>query len=139
MQRGWIYLWPLPITLFGLTLAGIIKASGGECAGVGNALEASSGVASRILWLLNPWGQIEAITLGHVIIARDSATAERLRAHEHTHVRQYERWGVIFPFAYLAASAIAVFRGGDAYRDNVFEVEAFKAQREKVKNTKPLI
>ena len=128
MQRLWVYLWPLPITLVGLALAGIIKASSGDCRRISNALEASNGAASRLLWLMNPWANIEAITLGHVIIARDVATAERLRAHEHTHVRQYERWGVIFPFAYLAASAIAVLKGGDAYRDNVFEREAFAVQ-----------
>jgi hypothetical protein len=111
--------------VFGLILAGIVKASGGNCKRHGNALEASNGAASRLLWLMNPWGNIEAITLGHVILARDPATAARLRTHEHTHVRQYERWGVVFPFAYLASSAIAVMKGGDAYRDNVFEREAF--------------
>ncbi len=127
-MRLWRYVWPLPITLFGLILAGIVKASGGNCARYGNALEASNGAASRLLWLMNPWANIEAITLGHVILARDTNTAARLRTHEHTHVRQYERWGVIFPFAYLASSAIAVIKGGDAYRDNVFEREAFAVQ-----------
>jgi hypothetical protein len=121
-------LWPLPITIFGLILAAIVKASGGICKRYGNALEASNGEASRLLWLMNPWGNIEAITLGHVILARDTNTAARLRTHEHTHVRQYERWGVIFPFAYLASSAIAMIKGGDAYRDNVFEREAFAVQ-----------
>lgn len=127
-MRLWRYVWPLPITLFGLILAGIVKASGGNCSRHGNALEASNGAASRLLWLMNPWANIEAITLGHVILARDTNTAARLRTHEHTHVRQYERWGVIFPFAYLASSAIAVMKGGDAYRDNVFEREAFAVQ-----------
>ncbi len=122
------YIWPLPITLFGLLLASIVKASGGHCSRYDNALEASNGAAFRLLWLMNPWGHIEAITLGHVILARDSDTAARLRTHEHTHVRQYERWGVIFPFAYLASSAIAMMKGGDAYRDNVFEREAFAVQ-----------
>ena len=127
-MRLWRYVWPFPITLFGLILAGIVKASGGACSRHGNALEASNGAASRLLWLMNPWGNIEAITLGHVILARDTNTAARLRTHEHTHVRQYERWGVIFPFAYFASSAIAVMKGGDAYRDNVFEREAFAVQ-----------
>jgi hypothetical protein len=122
------YLWPFPITMFGLILAGIVKASGGHCSRHSNALEASNGAASRLLWLMNPWAKIEAITLGHVILARNPAVAARLRTHEHTHVRQYERWGVIFPFAYLASSAIAVMKGGDAYRDNVFEREAFAMQ-----------
>ncbi len=129
-MRLWRYLWPLPITLFGLILAGIVKASGGACQRYGNALEASNGAASRLLWLMNPWANIEAITLGHVILARNTDTAARLRTHEHTHVRQYERWGVIFPFAYLTSSAIAVIKGGDAYRDNVFEREAFAVQLE---------
>jgi hypothetical protein len=114
--------------MFGLVLASIVKVSGGACKRYGNALEASNGAASRLLWLMNPWGNIEAITLGHVILVRDTNTAARLRTHEHTHVRQYERWGVIFPFAYLASSAIAVIKGEDAYRDNVFEREAFKVQ-----------
>jgi hypothetical protein len=127
-MRLWRYLWPLPITIFGLILAAIVKASGGICKRHGNALEASNGAASRLLWIMNPWGNIEAITLGHVVLARDPATAARLRTHEHTHVRQYERWGIIFPFAYLASSAIAVIKGGDAYRDNVFEREAFSVQ-----------
>ena len=127
-MRLWRYLWPLPITLFGLILAGIVKVSGGACKRHGNALEASNGAASRLLWLMNPWANIEAITLGHVILARDTDTAARLRTHEHTHVHQYERWGMIFPFAYLASSVIAVIKGGDAYRDNVFEREAFAVQ-----------
>jgi hypothetical protein len=135
-MRLWRYLWPLPITMFGLILAGIVKASGGACLRYGNALEASNGAAFRLLWLMNPWGNIEAITLGHVILARDTNTAARLRTHEHTHVRQYERWGMIFPFAYLASSAIAVIKGGDAYRDNVFEREAFRVQFSERENTK---
>ncbi len=129
-------IWPLPITVFGLMLAGIVQITGGACKRYGNALEASNGAASRLLWLMNPWADIEAITLGHVILARDPATAKRLRIHEHTHVRQYERWGVIFPFAYLASSALAVMKGGDAYRDNVFEREAFEAQFFQRENTK---
>lgn len=74
---------------------------------------------------MNPWMRVEAITLGHVIVARDVETADRMRTHEQVHVRQYERWGMIFPLAYLVASAIAVIRGDCAYRGNAFEREAF--------------
>ena len=88
-----------------------------------------------MLWLMNPWAQIGAITFGHVIIARDATTAATLRTHEQVHVRQYERWGIFFPFAYVAASVIAAIRGGDAYRDNVFEVEAFAAERNAMKRS----
>jgi hypothetical protein len=121
-------IWPAPITLFGALLAACIRATNGRWERHGSTWEASGGLAPRLLWLMNPWGAIEAITLGHVIIARDAPTATRLRTHEQVHVRQYERWGVLFPFAYLVASAIAVLRGGDAYRDNVFEREAFRVQ-----------
>lgn len=122
----WRHLWPLPITLVGAVLAVAVRASGGQIEKHGIAWEASNGAAFRLLWLMNPWGQIGAITFGHVILARNAALAQRLRAHEQVHVRQYERWGVFFPAAYVASSAIAWARGHDPYRDNVFEQEAFR-------------
>jgi hypothetical protein len=124
--RLWAHLWPAPITAVGLGVAGLVRLCGGRCERQGIAFEACGGIAPRLLWLMNPWGGIEAITFGHVVIARDRLTASRLRTHEHVHVRQYERWGIVFPIAYLAASVIAIARGGSAYRDNVFEVEAFR-------------
>jgi hypothetical protein len=132
MQRGIkgdiAFIWALPITLVGFCFAIIIYATGGQIAKHGIAWEASVGRASQLLWLFNPLLNIDAITLGHIIIACDEATATRLRRHEHAHVRQYERWGVLFPLAYLLASALAAIKGGDAYRDNVFEVEARRAE-----------
>jgi hypothetical protein len=41
------------------------------------------------------------------------------------HVRQYERWGPLFVPAYVLCSAVIWSRGGDAYRDNPFEREAY--------------
>lgn len=122
----WRHLWPAPVSFIGALLALIVRGSGGQVKKHGIAWEASNGAAFRLLWLMNPWSPIDAITFGHVILARDARLAARLRAHEHVHVRQYERWGVIFPIAYLCASLIAMARGKDAYRDNVFEVEAFR-------------
>lgn len=121
------HLWAAPVTLFGALLAGLIWLSGGSVSRKGIAWEASGGRAPRLLWLMNPWANIEAITLGHVIVARDVATADRLRAHEQVHVRQYERWGLLFPLVYLGSSASAVIRGECPYRGNVFEREAFSA------------
>jgi hypothetical protein len=128
MTRWWAMLWPAPITLLGAALATLIRATNGRWERHGPAWEASGGLAPRLLRLMNPWGAIEAITLGHIIIARDAPTATRLRTHEQVHVRQYEQWGIVFPFAYLTASVIAVLKGGDAYRDNAFEREAFRVQ-----------
>ena len=124
MKRYIKLIWVLPITLLGLCFSGIICLSGGRISKHGDAWEATGGAASRLLWLFNPWINIEAITLGHIIIARDDVVAACLRSHEHAHVRQYERWGMLFPLAYLLAGALATMRGGDAYRDNAFEVEA---------------
>ena len=39
---------------------------------------------------------------------------------------QYERWGPIFIPAYLSCSAYLWMRNKDAYRDNPFEVEAYR-------------
>jgi len=65
-----------------------------------------------------------AITFGHVIIAIGQEDMERSRAHEQAHVRQYERWGILFFLAYPASSVWQLLRGRKAYRDNCFEVQA---------------
>jgi hypothetical protein len=67
-----------------------------------------------------------AMTLGHVVLCIDVADDTLLR-HELVHVRQYEKLGPLFVPAYLAASLLAVLRGGNAYSDNAFEVEARRA------------
>ena len=59
-----------------------------------------------------------AMTLGHVVLGRDADCLERTRAHERVHVRQTERLGALFPFAYLDSSAWALLRGRHYYRDN---------------------
>ena len=75
-------LWAFPVTLIGLAFAVLIGTSGGILDRRAIAWETHGGCAARILWLMNPWMHIEAITFGRVIIARDAATATRLRAHE---------------------------------------------------------
>jgi hypothetical protein len=67
---------------------------------------------------------IAAITLGHVVLARSAADLARCRLHELVHVRQYERWGPLFPPLYLLASCSALLRGTHPYLDNHFEREA---------------
>ena len=64
------------------------------------------------------------LTFGHVIVGTHAQELERLRAHERVHVRQCERWGPLFLPAYLLAGAWQWVRGGRAYWDNPFEVEA---------------
>jgi len=75
-----------------------------------------------------PGPQLLAITFGHVILGIGAQPLQRLRRHERVHVAQYERWGPLFLLAYPLASLWPWLRGGDAYRDNAFEVQARRAE-----------
>jgi hypothetical protein len=72
-----------------------------------------------------------AATIGQVIVARDARCMAGCRAHEHVHVRQCERWGPLFPFAYIGVGlwvALKTRRFSAYYWDNPFEVEARAAE-----------
>ncbi len=61
-----------------------------------------------------------AITIGRWIFAWRPLDAAEL-AHELEHVRQWQRYGLLFIPRYLRASWRAARAGGDRYRDNAFE------------------
>jgi hypothetical protein len=69
--------------------------------------------------------RFEAITFGHIVLGLDHSVLEMHRAHEHAHVRQYERWGVLFFPLYLGSSLVQLLRGRDPHGRNHFEQEAF--------------
>jgi uncharacterized protein (DUF2062 family) len=123
------YVWAAPTTALGLVvlLTGLWRARLWVVDGV---VEAHG---PALAWLLSHFtpmpGGAAALTLGHVVIARDSWSLESTRAHERVHVRQCELWGPLFVPAYLAASLSATLRGGNFYFDNRFEIEAFHAAR----------
>ena len=123
------YAWAAPTTTLGLVvvLAGLRRA---QLRVVDGVLEAHG---PTLAWLLSHLtlmpGGAAALTLGHVVIARDDWSLESTRAHERVHVRQCEAWGPFFVPAYLTASLSAVLRGRNFYFDNRFEVEAFDAAR----------
>lgn len=119
--RGWRLLWASPNSVIGLVLALAFAAVGARLRTVDGVLEValagrSRGGRSRLPFV--------AITFGHVVLGASPHDLERLRAHEHVHVRQCERWGPLFLPAYLLAGAWQWARGRRAYRDNPFEVEA---------------
>jgi hypothetical protein len=132
VHRPWTligYVWAAPTTAIGLAmmLVGLWRVRVHVVDGV---LEAHG---PALAWLLRhlalmPEGAA-AMTLGHVVIARDAQSLESTRAHERVHVRQCELWGPLFVPAYLAASLWALLRGRDFYFDNWFEVEAFQHER----------
>ncbi len=80
------------------------------------------GCGGALQWVLGPWAA--AVTLGHVILARDAGRLDHWREHERRHVRQYERWGPLFLPAYLLGGAWCLIRGRHPYRDNPFEIDA---------------
>ena len=121
-----VYLWALPTTSVGLLATGLTLMSGGRARWHTGVLEVYGGFSAYLLRKLVPLpGGASAMTLGHVVIARDPASHTRTRAHERIHVRQCERWGPFFIPAYLLASLVLRMRGKDAYYDNPFEREAY--------------
>jgi hypothetical protein len=113
--------WAAPVTLVGLIVAALVAVLGGRVDRVDGVIEAGGGALGR--WMRR-FTRIDAITLGHVVIGTSAAALECWRAHEHAHVRQYERWGALMPLLYAASSLREWRRGRDPYRHNVFEREA---------------
>jgi hypothetical protein len=125
----WRYAWPSPWSALGLVLGAVLCLLGGRMQRVQGTLEISGGALGR--WAgggVGPFG-VTAITLGHVVLGSSPQMLAALRSHEQVHVRQYERWGVLFVPAYLASSAWQLLRGRHVYRDNWFEREAFAQER----------
>jgi hypothetical protein len=122
------YLWASPTTAVGFGFAIAALVTGGRGRLHSGVYEVSGGVVAGFLQhcTLLPNGAA-AMTLGHVVIGRDEACLDYTRQHERVHVRQVERWGPFFLPAYAIASLVAKLRGGDSYRDNVFEREAYGA------------
>ena len=121
------FIWAAPTSALGLLVV-VAGAWRVRLRIVDGVLEAHG---PALAWLLGHATLIgaSALTLGHVVIARDARALDRTRAHERVHVRQCERWGPLFVPAYLIASVIAFVRGRHSYFGNAFEVEAFDATR----------
>lgn len=73
----------------------------------------------KIPWRLFPWG--DAFTLGPIIFIRPNSS-EGLYQHELVHVKQF--WNQ--PFTFWIKYLYYLLKYG--YRDNPFEVEAYKVQ-----------
>ena len=122
-RQAIVRLWAAPATLLGLVVSFPALALGARARLVDGVVEIAGGRLGRLA--AGRRSRFGAITFGHVILGVDHATLARLRAHEHVHVRQYERWGALFFPLYIGSSAVQWLRGRDPYRDNRFEREAF--------------
>jgi hypothetical protein len=124
-SRVLAYSWASPTTAVGLCAGLLTLASGGRARRRSGTIEFHGGFAR---WMLRKTPiRASAMTLGHVILGRDPDCLDACRAHELVHVRQAERWGVLFLPAYVLASAWVWARGGRAYLDNPFERAARRA------------
>jgi hypothetical protein len=92
-------------------------------------LEVAGGTLGRAVARLPAPLHFCAITFGHVVIGVDHGVLAECRMHEHAHVLQYERWGLLFFPLYAASSLWEALRGNGAYRDNHFERQARAAAR----------
>ncbi len=128
-------VWASPNTLIGL-LIGLLACVFGTRAQLRHGcLEFYGGLVTRALDHIPPGSRTAAMTLGHTILGRDRAVLDRVRAHEHVHVRQCERWGPFFLPAYLGCSLILWLRRRDPYLDNPFEVEAYAISDPRIEST----
>jgi len=112
------YAWAAPCTVVGLLPSVLALLIGGAARIRSGAIEVAffrDERESRI-----PFG---AITLGHVILGHSLQKLDVLRSHEQEHVKQYERWGLLFFLAYPASSLYQLLRGRDPYWFNHFEVQ----------------
>lgn len=121
LRRAAAYLWASPVSIAALPAVALGTATGGRARVHQGVLEAGGGLLKPILRRAVPGFEIGAITLGHVVLGATEDLLSECRAHERVHVRQYERWGILFPVLYLAASLLALARHGSAYADNTFE------------------
>jgi hypothetical protein len=119
------YAWAAPATAVGLAGALGAFALGATARVVDGVVEVGGGRLAVWVTRLPQALRFEAITLGHVVLGATHNQLRELRAHERVHVRQYERWGLLFFPLYLGSSLVQCLRGRDPYLHNRFEQEAF--------------
>lgn len=133
------YLWASPATVVGLVL-GLIASLFGATARIRHGvLEVAGGRLARAISTVPRLKHVLALTLGHVVLGIDHQLLDDERPHEHAHVRQYERWGVLLFPLYIASSIIQFVRGGHPYLDNRFERQAFNAAAKAHEEEKHLV
>src|SRR6185503_5060698 len=118
------YAWAAPATLAGLLVALPAFAAGARARVIDGVIEVTGGRVERLVAALPRRCRFCAITFGHLVVCTDECTAAAVRAHEHVHVRQYERFGALFFVLYAGSSLAQFLRGRRAYLDNRFEREA---------------
>jgi hypothetical protein len=133
VHRMACWLWPIPWTLLGLAIGIVGCISGGRIGWYNGTIVCWGPRLNRLLQCVPISGGASAITLGHTILARSESDMVRTHDHELVHVRQYQRWGILFVPAYFIASLWLWYSGQDCYRENPFEKEAFQEDSTRIK------
>jgi len=109
----------------GSSFIGVVGGLGGKATWhkEDQVLEVSGG---WLVGLLSHQRWASAITFGEVVLYERRELVPILHRHEMVHVRQYRLWGPFFLPAYLLESAWQWLRTGDGYRNNRFEVDAYR-------------
>jgi hypothetical protein len=126
VKKGCRVVWASPYSVLGLLVGCVGLLFGARCRYRDGAIEFFGGLVACCVRSLPTGIHTAGITLGHVILGQTAEGLEAVGEHERVHVRQFERWGMLMGPAYLLASAWQWSRGRDAYRDNPFEVEAYR-------------
>lgn len=129
LRGAWKFLlviWVSPYSLLGICIGGLGMLCGGDGRFRDGAFEFYGGTTAWFVRRLPTGPTTAGFTLGHVILGQTGEGLQLVGKHERVHVRQFERWGPLMGPAYLGASAWMWLRGRDAYRDNPFEVEAYR-------------
>jgi len=123
--RFLLYAWAAPASAIGCCIAVFVLCLGATWCIVDGIVEVGGGSLASLVRLLPRAIRFEAITLGHIVLGLNHTVLETHRLHEHAHVRQYERWGMLFFPLYLGSSLAQLLRGRDPHCHNHFEREAF--------------
>jgi hypothetical protein len=117
----------MPLTALGWVLAVMLGTRRRRLAG---CLLAWSEPGGALAWLLahHPLGRMAAVTIGRCVLAASRPALRATWAHEAEHIRQFERFGLLFPLVYSLESLRCLLRGKSIYRDNRFEVAARRAE-----------
>ena len=139
LRRVCAYAWASPNSAAGLLIGVAALALGAQARAISGNVEICGGLLGRAAARLPSQRHFAAITLGHVILAVSPEALAPLRAHEHVHVLQYERWGALFIPAYLLSSLWQLLRGRSAYSANYFERHAQARAGARTVRTGPFI
>jgi hypothetical protein len=118
------YAWASPCSFVGLLLLLAGFFSGASVRVVAGVIEVAGGRISSWVSRLPRCLQFSVITFGHVILADTCTSLVCHRVHEQVHVRQYEKWGILFFPLYCGSCLIQLLCGRNPYSDNHFERQA---------------